>query len=73
MSRFALDPGPCEICGAAHATCTAGDRHAPITAVMAPARDASVSPAPPLVCDVVQATLPPGQFTSGTYRGKKKA
>jgi hypothetical protein len=60
------DPGPCPICGAAHTACTSGA--GPITSVMAPARDASAV----LVAEQVQATLPPGQFTTGTYRGEKK-
>jgi hypothetical protein len=36
---------------------------------------ASAAPAPaaaPLVAETVQATLPAGQFTSGTYRRRKK-
>lgn len=76
-----VDPGPCPICGAAHTACTASP--APILVPQLPARDASarelepvplvgaVEP-PPLVAEVVQETLPPGQFTSGTYRPKKR-
>lgn len=61
--------GACPICGAAHTSCTAGA--GPITSVMLPARDAEVQ-APTLVAEIVQATLPHGQFTTGTYRGKGK-
>jgi hypothetical protein len=75
MSRFRVDPGDCPICGAPHCACSDG----PIAVVQLPQRDAGAAAAegagattPPLVADVVQATLPPGQFTSGTYRGTKK-
>lgn len=61
--------GACPICGAAHTSCTTGS--GPITSVMLPARDAEVQ-APPLVAELVQATLPAGQFTTGSYRGKGK-
>jgi hypothetical protein len=79
------DPGPCPVCDAPHTTCVAPIVGA-ITIALVPARD-GVEPAPlvggiqttplvgavpPLVADVVQSTLPPGEFTSGTYRGKKR-
>jgi hypothetical protein len=70
-------PGACPICGAAHSTCTASA--GAITSVMAPARDAAAlvqtsAPAPVrLVADEVQATLPPGSFTSATYRKPKRS
>jgi len=35
-----------------------------------PARDGAA--APTLACEIVQATLPPGAFTTGTYRGDPK-
>lgn len=69
MAIAKADPGPCPICGAAHTACTASS--GPITSVMTPARDAA--PAAPLEAERVQATLPPGSFTTGTYRGQKKA
>jgi hypothetical protein len=72
------DPGPCPVCDAPHTICTA-----PGPALLAipqlPARDAAALEepplvggvdAPPLVAEIVQTTLPPGQFTSGTYRRK---
>jgi len=68
-----FDPGPCPICGAAHTACTSGS--GPILVVQQPARDAAAAidaPGPPLVAEIVQATLPPGQVTSGTYRRPKK-
>jgi hypothetical protein len=65
------DPGDCPICGAPHCSCGGG----PITVEQLPAtagarRVVSV-PLPPLRSTAVQETLPPGQFTSGTYRRKK--
>jgi hypothetical protein len=76
MSIVRTDPGRCLICGAAHTACTVNS--GPITAVQLPARDGELEPpplvgaveTPPLVAEVVQDTLPAGQFTSGTYRGK---
>jgi len=79
-----LDPGPCGICGAAHTACTSSS--GPILVNQLPALSASAQlreppadlappvtedPAPPLAADRTQATLPPGSFTSGTYRRKK--
>lgn len=79
--RLFGDPGPCPVCGAAHTACTAN--RGPIAAVQFPARDAAAGElapvplvgeleTPPLVAEVVQKTLPAGQFTTGTYRRKKK-
>ena len=67
------DPGACPICGASHCSCIAGDAGGGIAIVQLPARDAAAAEivAPPLVAEVVQATLPAGQFTTGTYRRKK--
>lgn len=66
------DPGPCPICGAPHTTCT-GPTGDDLAIPQLPQRDAAAAAAaPPLVAERVQATLPPGQFTSGTYRGRKK-
>jgi hypothetical protein len=65
------DPGDCPICGAPHCSCGDG----PITDVQLPNRDAAAAlePTPATTqAEVVQATLPPGQFTTGTYRGTKK-
>jgi hypothetical protein len=69
MSIWRRDPGPCIVCGAAHTACTAGDGEE-IAIVQMPLRDAAASPSP-LEADRVQATLPPGQFTTGTYRRRK--
>lgn len=67
-----LDPGPCPICGAPHTACTADSGGGVIAIPQLPARDAAAPPvAPPLVADRVQSTLPPGEFTTGTYRGAK--
>jgi len=65
------DPGPCPICGAPHSACTTDS--GPVTIVQLPARDAAECVPPPLVAEIVPETLPPGQFTTGTYRGSKKA
>jgi hypothetical protein len=64
------DPGPCLICGAPHCSCSSG----PLLIPQLPARDAGAAAveAPRLKAEEVQATLPPGSFTSGTYRGDKK-
>lgn len=69
------DPGPCPVDDAPHTTCTSGG---PIVIVQMPCRDALVAPAPPrpvapLRAETIQATLPAGQFTTGTYRRKKKS
>lgn len=62
------DPGECPICGAAHSACGGGE----IAIPQLPARDAAAELArPPLVAELVQTTLPPGHFTSGTYRRPK--
>jgi aspartate 1-decarboxylase len=68
-------PGACPICGAAHTSCTAGDRV--IVAVQLPARDAAVELArPPLVAEVGMSALGDGTdgrpFSTATYRGKRK-
>lgn len=70
---FRQSPGVCPVCGAAHTSCTAGDRV--IVAVQLPARDASVELARvPLVAEV-PAALGDGTdgrpFSTATYRGKK--
>jgi len=67
--------GDCPICGAAHTACTAADRQTSIAVVQLPARDAAVAQvrvSVPLVAEQVQATLPAGSVTTGTYRGKKR-
>jgi hypothetical protein len=64
------DPGPCPVCGAAHAACKALSSQAqdPITVVQLPARDARAAAAVP-------ATQPPAPaettFTTATYRRPK--
>jgi hypothetical protein len=65
------DPGDCPICGAAHCACDGG----PIEIAQLPARDAAAAlERQPLglVAETVQATLPPGQVTTATYRGDGK-
>lgn len=65
------DPGPCPICGAAHTGCTAVT--GPVMIEQLPARDAgAVLSLPPLVAEVAQTTLPPGEFTTATYRRARK-
>lgn len=70
------DPGPCPVDDAPHTTCTSADydEHGRrIVIVQLPARDASaVAVLPPLKADTIQATLPEGQFTTGTYRRKRR-
>ena len=75
MSFGRTDPGDCPICGAAHCACGGG----PIEVVQLPQRDAAAAlelrlelQPVPLKADEVQAALPPGEFTAGTYRGTKK-
>ena len=75
---YRQDPGPCPVDGAPHTTCTAPS--GPIVIRQMPARDgvsgARVqvpTPTPPaLRAEAIQATLPPGQVTTGTYRRKKR-
>lgn len=68
------DPGNCLICGAPHCSCGGGG---PIVVVQLPSRDGTapqsitVTAAAPLHAEAVQATLPPGQVTTGTYRRAK--
>lgn len=66
------DPGPCIVCGAAHSACTASGEPEPLTVTLTPARDAAEARArasrAPLRAEIIQTTLPPGQFTTGTYR-----
>lgn len=86
MSFLRHDPGPCIICGAAHASCKAGDGAIVIDQLSSPAagpitipphlsRDAAANATVPLELEAerVQATLPAGTFTSGTYRRPKKS
>jgi hypothetical protein len=68
--RWWGDPGPCPVDDAPHTTCTSADYDGGIVIVQLPARDASAA-APPLRADTIQATLPKGQFTTGTYRGAR--
>jgi hypothetical protein len=74
------EPGRCPVDDAPHTGCTSPDA-APIVIVQLPCRDALVAaetPASPtpapgaLRAEQIQATLPPGQFTTGTYRRKKR-
>ena len=78
------DPGECIICGAEFCSCVDGSE---LEVVQLPSRDraasVSVGAAPvtvdagpvvaPSRAEQIQATLPPGQFTSGTYRRKGRA
>jgi hypothetical protein len=70
------DPGACPVCGVAHAACTPGGRSnltPPFPAGVGLAVPEHVLvPTPPLQAEIVQATLPPTAFTTGTYRRKKK-
>jgi hypothetical protein len=61
------DPGACIVCGAAHCACGGG----PIAIVQLPARDGAAVELTglPLVAEIIQASLPAGQFTTATYRG----
>ncbi len=60
------DPGPCAICGAAHAACNAGDESAPILVTQLPARDGVEMRQPEPV--TVMATA----FSTAMYRRKTK-
>jgi hypothetical protein len=77
--RIRRDPGPCPVDDMPHTTCTSPDYA--ITIVQLPARDGVANPplvgalplvVPQLLAEQVQQTLPPGQFTSGTYRKKRR-
>jgi len=81
------DPGPCPVDDAPHTTCCAPPATGPIAVVQLPARDGVQTPplvggvavpplvgavqAAPLAAELVQATLPAGQFTSATYKRKR--
>jgi hypothetical protein len=67
------DPGDCRICGAAYCSC--GTDGVIVQQLRATADPDPCAPAAgvPTVADTVQATLPAGQFTTGTYRGRRKA
>jgi len=80
------DPGPCIVCGTPHCACTADD--GPIAIPQMPRRDgvppastviavsvprAGASTTPTTKAEEVQPTLPEGTFTSGTYRGRRRA
>jgi len=69
--KIRTDPGECIICGAAHCACGGGGA---IEVVQLPQRDARQAELAgvPLVAELVQTTLPPGHFTSATYRGEGK-
>ena len=76
---FRRDPGPCGICGAAHSTCKPAGSSTRIEIAQTPMRDARAAgnlPPVPLVAETkseqIGATLPEGQFTTATYRGRKK-
>ncbi len=69
---FRRDPGPCPICGEAHTACIpAGASRG--GSVVVPVLTAGLEQriAQPLEADRIQATLPPGQFTSATYERAK--
>lgn len=71
------DPGPCPVCGAPHSACVESGGQV-IRVDILPASNANARAAAlaagdrPLVAEQVQATLPEGQVTSGTYRGTKR-
>ena len=60
------DPGECPICGAAHTSCTAST--GPIVVPQLPARDGALTAT---LSERIAESLPDGQFTTATYRGKK--
>ena len=61
---YRRDPGPCIVCGVAHTACTA-----PVPHVDPHTKGGAPKPAtPPLRAEQIQATLPAGSFTTGTYR-----
>jgi hypothetical protein len=68
MSVVRTDPGECLICGAPHCTCGDGG---PIVVEQLPQRDAAAALTTTVQAAAIQATLPPGQFTTGSYRGDK--
>lgn len=78
MFGFRSDPGPCPICGAPHAACTATS--GPVTVQQLPARDAMLATAqsqePPAELRPPPAFMPPDPdeevVTTATYRGDPK-
>jgi hypothetical protein len=68
---FREDPGPCPICGAAHAACTTDS--GPITVVQLPARDASLtaeSQEPPADLAPPPSHVESAPFSTGEYSRK---
>ncbi len=75
------DPGDCIVCGAAHCSCGGPGREV----VQLPNRDAARASSDPLLGTLAapagevnagdpaprQSTLPPGSFSTATYRGTK--
>ena len=86
ISSFRADPGPCPIDDSPHTTCCAPGvatgsaitvsllgASAPVTVTTPAPPPVNGAPAPPpLRAVVTQATLPPNQFTTATYRRKRK-
>lgn len=76
MLGFRQDPGPCPICGAPHAACTATS--GPVIVQQLPARDAMVATAqsqePPAELQPPVSDEPEvdAAFTTATYRGDPK-
>jgi hypothetical protein len=64
IDHLFADPGPCPICGAAHSCCVEG----PGGAIIIEQQPASAATRAQLRATAIQPTLPPGEFTTGTYR-----
>jgi hypothetical protein len=65
------DPGPCPICDAPHTTCTVDAQGALIVPSLVSNAAASVPKPPPLRAELRQATLPPDEFTTATYKSPR--
>ena len=82
--RFRKDPGPCPVDDTPHTGCCApgaaaggivAGRITPATTITIPLSSASgepETPTAPLRSEQLQQLLPPAQFTTATYRGRKK-
>jgi hypothetical protein len=66
------DPGPCPICAAPHCSCfdlRPQDDGQIVISLQPATADANVRLRSTSLAEAIQATLPPGAFTTGTYRG----
>ena len=76
MRGFWPGPGPCPVDDAPHTTCTSpeypGGGAKRIVIVQLPQRDEQLATTRPAITTPPVVTLQPGEFTTATYRRKKR-